>query len=89
MTALPKEIGDETLRTGYVYRWTMFAVTELEQPLCRISKHTALYAEDKRLQGDIGRAEKLSSAKALAATSVAADDHGRGGHSSFKTLALL
>lgn len=36
-----------------VYRWVMFAVTELEQPLWRISKHTALYPEDKRLAADI------------------------------------
>jgi glutathione S-transferase len=36
-----------------VYRWVMFAVTELEQPLWRISKHTALYPEDKRLPADI------------------------------------
>ena len=32
-----------------VYRWVMFAVTELEQPLWRISKHTALYPKDQRL----------------------------------------
>jgi glutathione S-transferase len=36
-----------------VYRWIMFAVTELEQPLWRISKHTALYPEDRRLPADI------------------------------------
>jgi glutathione S-transferase len=36
-----------------VYRWVMFAVTELEQPLWRISKHTALYPEEKRLSADI------------------------------------
>ena len=29
-------------------RWLMFAATELEQPLWRISKNTALYPEDKR-----------------------------------------
>ncbi|MGF1611657.1 MAG: glutathione S-transferase family protein [Kiloniellales bacterium] len=39
-----------------VYRWSMFAVTELEQPLWRISRHTALYPEDKRLPGDIALA---------------------------------
>jgi glutathione S-transferase len=38
------------------YRWIMFAVTELEQPLWRISKHTALYPEDKRLPADIALA---------------------------------
>jgi glutathione S-transferase len=35
------------------YRWIMFVVTELEQPLWRISKHTALYPEDKCLPADI------------------------------------
>ena len=36
-----------------VYRWTMFAMTELEQPLWRIAKQTFLYPEDKRLPADI------------------------------------
>jgi glutathione S-transferase len=40
------------------YRWVMFAVTELEQPLWRITKHTALYPEDKRLPGDIALAKE-------------------------------
>ncbi|NVD39046.1 glutathione S-transferase family protein [Ensifer sp. HO-A22] len=35
------------------YRWSLFAVTELEQPLWRISKHSFLYPEDKRLPEDI------------------------------------
>jgi glutathione S-transferase len=49
------------------YRWTMFAVTELEQPLWRISKHTALYPEDKRLPADIAlaREEFLATAAVL------------------------
>lgn len=34
------------------YRWLLFAATELEQPLWRISKHTALYPEQKRLKAD-------------------------------------
>lgn len=41
-----------------VYRWTMFAVTELEQPLWRISKHTSLYPEEKRLPADIALARE-------------------------------
>ena len=41
-----------------VYRWTMFAVTELEQPLWRISKHSALYPEEKRLPADIALARE-------------------------------
>ena len=39
-----------------VYRWVMFAVTEIEQPLWRITRHTALYPEDKRLPQDIALA---------------------------------
>jgi glutathione S-transferase len=36
-----------------VNRWLLFAATELEQPLWRISRHTALYPEDQRLPGDV------------------------------------
>jgi glutathione S-transferase len=36
-----------------LHRWLLFAVTELEQPLWRISRHTALYPEAKRLPGDV------------------------------------
>ena len=40
-----------------VYRWVMFAMTELEQPLWRITRHTALLPQDKRLpQDDSARA---------------------------------
>jgi len=35
------------------YRWTMFAVTELEQPLWRITRHSFVYPPDKRLPADI------------------------------------
>jgi len=41
-----------------VYRWLMFAVTELEQPLSRIVKHSILYPEDKRLPQDIALARE-------------------------------
>ncbi|UVE67410.1 glutathione S-transferase family protein [Burkholderia pyrrocinia] len=36
-----------------VYRWVMFAVTELEQPLWRITRHTFLYPPEKRSPADI------------------------------------
>src|SRR5215510_10242720 len=36
-----------------VSRWLLFTTTELEQPLWRISRHTALYPEDQRLPGDV------------------------------------
>lgn len=50
-----------------VYRWVMFAVTELEQPLWRIARHTTLYPEDKRLPGDvaIARQEFVAMAQVL------------------------
>ncbi len=41
-----------------VYRWTMFAMTELEQPLWRMTRHTYLYPEDKRLPADIALARE-------------------------------
>lgn len=43
---------DLTLRTQ-VYRWLFFAATELEQPLWRIYRHTALYPEASRLPAEI------------------------------------
>jgi glutathione S-transferase len=41
-----------------MYRWMMFAVTELEQPLWRITRHTALYPENKRLPDDVALASQ-------------------------------
>jgi glutathione S-transferase len=35
------------------YRWLMFAVTELEQPLWRIARHTFIYPEARRLPADV------------------------------------
>jgi glutathione S-transferase len=46
------------------YRWSMFAVTELEQPLWRIAKHTLLYPEGKRLPEDIALAREEFAAMA-------------------------
>jgi len=34
-------------------RWMMFTVTELEQPLWRISRHTSIYPEATRLPADV------------------------------------
>ena len=41
-----------------VYRWVMFAMTELEQPLWRITRHSALLPEDKRLPQDVALARE-------------------------------
>jgi glutathione S-transferase len=35
-----------------VYRWLLFAATELEQPLWRISRNTSIYPEDQRQPTD-------------------------------------
>ncbi len=34
-------------------RWLLFTVTELEQPLWRIARHTAIYPPEKRLAAEI------------------------------------
>ncbi len=39
-----------------VDRWLLFTVTELEQPLWRVAKHTSLYPETSRLPADIALA---------------------------------
>jgi len=41
-----------------VYRWVLFAVTELEQPLWRITKQSFLYPEHKRIAKDIDLARE-------------------------------
>jgi glutathione S-transferase len=46
---VPTDLGQR----AQVNRWLLFAATELEQPLWRISRHTALYPETKRLPGDV------------------------------------
>jgi glutathione S-transferase len=48
---------DPRLRAD-AYRWILFTVTELEQPLWRISKHTALYPEEDRLPADVALARR-------------------------------
>lgn len=40
------------------YRWICFAVTELEQPLWRISRHTAILPEKDRLPADVALARR-------------------------------
>lgn len=39
-------------------RWLLFTTTELEQPLWRIARHTALYPENKRLPGELALARE-------------------------------
>ena len=41
-----------------VNRWILFAMTELEQPLWRITKHTSIYPEPDRLPADVALARR-------------------------------
>jgi glutathione S-transferase len=41
-----------------VNRWLLFAATELEQPLWRITRHTALYPEHLRLTAEVSLARQ-------------------------------
>lgn len=41
-----------------VNRWLLFTVTELEQPLWRIARHTALYPEHLRLAAEVSLARQ-------------------------------
>ena len=58
--------ADPQLRAD-AYRWILFAVTELEQPLWRIARHTVLYPERDRLPADVtlARREFLTMAAVL------------------------
>jgi glutathione S-transferase len=46
-------IPTDLRQRAQVNQWLLFAATELEQPLWRIARHTALYPEDQRLPGDV------------------------------------
>src|SRR5207245_2134250 len=51
---LPRDIGAR----AECYRWLMFAATELEQPLWRIAKHTAILPKEKRIDADVALARE-------------------------------
>jgi glutathione S-transferase len=46
---LPRDLAGR----AQVYRWLLFAATELEQPLWRIARHTSLYPEERRVPAEI------------------------------------
>jgi glutathione S-transferase len=41
-----------------MYRWIFFLVTEIEQPLWRIARHSFVYPEEKRLPQDVSLARQ-------------------------------
>ena len=46
-------IPTDLRQRAQVHQWLLFAATELEQPLWRITRNTLVYPEDQRLPGDI------------------------------------
>jgi glutathione S-transferase len=46
---IPKDLAQR----AQVYKWLFFTVTELEQPLWRIARNTAIYPEGRRLPDDV------------------------------------
>jgi glutathione S-transferase len=51
---IPEAVEDR----AEMYRWIFFLVTEIEQPLWRIARHTLLYPEEKRLPQDVDLARQ-------------------------------
>jgi glutathione S-transferase len=51
-------LPSDLVERGQCHRWLLFTVTELEQPLWRIARHTRLYAEADRLPADVAIARR-------------------------------
>ena len=51
-------IPDSVDARAQMYQWIFFLVTEIEQPLWRIARHTVLYPEEQRLPKDIDLARQ-------------------------------
>jgi glutathione S-transferase len=51
---IPGSVADR----AQMYRWMFFLVTEIEQPLWPIARHTSLYPEEKRLPQDVDLARQ-------------------------------
>src|SRR5688572_22980944 len=51
---IPKAVEDR----AQMYRWIFFLVTEIEQPLWRIARHTFLYPKEKRLPQEVDLARQ-------------------------------
>jgi glutathione S-transferase len=50
---LGRLLPDDSRARAELNRWMLFTVTELEQPLWRIARHSFIYAEAQRLPADI------------------------------------
>lgn len=51
---IPESVEDR----AQMYRWIFFLVTEIEQPLWRIARHTFLYPKEKQLPQDVELAKQ-------------------------------
>ena len=51
-------LPSDPVQRAHVYRWIMFTMTELDQPLWRIVRHSFIYPEDKRSPADIALARE-------------------------------
>ena len=51
-------LPSDPVERAQVYRWIMFTMTELDQPLWRIARHSFIYPEDKRSPADIAIARE-------------------------------
>lgn len=68
-----KLIPSDPVERAQMYRWCLFAATELEQPLWRMVRHSMLYPEDRRLPDEIPLARED-----FAAVSRVVEHHMRG-----------
>jgi glutathione S-transferase len=46
-------IPADPVKRAQLYKWLLFATTELEQPLWRMARHSNLYPEDRRIPAEI------------------------------------
>lgn len=51
-------IPDTLEQRAHMNRWLYFLVTEVEQPLWRVAKHTFIYPETERLHGEVALARR-------------------------------
>lgn len=74
---------------AHVYRWLLFAATELEQPLWRINKHAVLYPAERRIPAEIeNAASDFREAAALVDAHLAGREFVAGGDVSVADFAL-
>ena len=51
-------IPGDVAQRAQMYRWIFFLVTEIEQPLWRVARNTAVYPKERRIPADIANATR-------------------------------